>query len=118
MHRCTPPWSSAWSAPTLSGAITCPSAHPIVQIVADRCRWNTARCLADFLLRHPRLARTKRVLEFGAGAGLPSLLAVLQGAGGVVCTDYPDRDLVDNIRYNVGVNLPDAAGSLVDVQVG
>jgi EEF1A N-terminal glycine/lysine methyltransferase len=40
-------------------------------------------------------------LEFGAGAGLPSLACAIHGARKVVVTDYPDQDLVENLRYNI-----------------
>lgn len=43
----------------------------------------------------------KTVLELGAGSGLPSMIACKMKAKNVVCTDYPDEDLVDNIRYNL-----------------
>ncbi|TIA88278.1 hypothetical protein E3P99_02704 [Wallemia hederae] len=46
----------------------------------------------------------KRVLEFGAGTGLPSLLAALRGCPHVVCSDYDDAALIDNLRRNVAVN--------------
>jgi nicotinamide N-methyltransferase len=41
------------------------------------------------------------VLELGAGSGLPSLVCAINGAKQVVVTDYPDADLVENLRYNV-----------------
>jgi EEF1A N-terminal glycine/lysine methyltransferase len=41
------------------------------------------------------------VLEFGAGAGLPSLVCAINGARQVVVTDYPDQDLIENLRYNI-----------------
>jgi EEF1A N-terminal glycine/lysine methyltransferase len=41
------------------------------------------------------------VLEFGAGAGLPSLVCAINGAKQVVVTDYPDQDLIENLRYNI-----------------
>lgn len=41
------------------------------------------------------------MLELGAGAGLPSLICALNGADQVVVTDYPDSDLIDNLRYNI-----------------
>ncbi len=68
-------------------------------------RWKTARVLSDFLLRNPSLVRDKRILELGAGAGLPSIVSSLAGAKEVVITDYPDEQLVDNIRYNVECNI-------------
>jgi nicotinamide N-methyltransferase len=43
----------------------------------------------------------KTVLELGAGGGLPSLVCALSGAVQVVVTDYPDADLIENLRYNV-----------------
>lgn len=45
------------------------------------------------------------MLEFGAGAGLPSLVSALHGARAVIVTDYPDADLIDNLRYNVAACL-------------
>ena len=46
------------------------------------------------------------VLELGAAAALPSMVAALNGARKVVVTDYPDPELVENIVYNVDHNLP------------
>jgi nicotinamide N-methyltransferase len=43
----------------------------------------------------------KTVLELGAGAGLPSLVCALNGASQVVVTDYPDAELIENLRYNI-----------------
>lgn len=41
------------------------------------------------------------MLELGAGAGLPSLVCAINGASQVVVTDYPDADLIENLRYNI-----------------
>jgi nicotinamide N-methyltransferase len=41
------------------------------------------------------------VLELGAGAGLPSLVCAINGAVGVVVTDYPDSELIENLNYNI-----------------
>lgn len=41
------------------------------------------------------------MLELGAGGGLPSLVCALGGAAHVVVTDYPDTDLIENLRYNI-----------------
>ena len=43
----------------------------------------------------------KTVLEVGAGSALPSMCCCTRGAKNVVATDYPDANLVDNIRYNM-----------------
>lgn len=37
----------------------------------------------------------------GAGAGLPSLISAINGAKQVVVTDYPDVELVENLRLNI-----------------
>lgn len=63
--------------------------------------WNGARVLADYFETHPGTVRAKTVLELGAGAGLPSLVAGMLGAAKVVMTDYPDRDIVDVMQKNV-----------------
>jgi EEF1A N-terminal glycine/lysine methyltransferase len=47
------------------------------------------------------LVKDKAILEFGAGAGLPSLVCATKGARKVVVTDYPDEELVENLRYNI-----------------
>ena len=45
--------------------------------------------------------KDKCILELGAGSGLPSMCAARKGAKNVVCTDYPDEPLIDNIRHNM-----------------
>ncbi|KAH3903265.1 probable Putative nicotinamide N-methyltransferase [Saccharomycodes ludwigii] len=45
--------------------------------------------------------RSKTVLELGAAAGLPSIICGLNNAAKVVVTDYPDADLIENIKINV-----------------
>ncbi|KAK5124689.1 hypothetical protein LTR85_001402 [Meristemomyces frigidus] len=64
--------------------------------------WNAGRTLADYLESHSStLYENKTVLELGAGAGLPSLLCSIRGAKQVVVTDYPDAELIENLRYNI-----------------
>ncbi|KAF2725779.1 nicotinamide N-methyltransferas-like protein Nnt1 [Polychaeton citri CBS 116435] len=73
--------------------------------------WNAGRTLADFIEANAtEFVRGKTVLELGAGAGLPSLICTICGAARVVVTDYPDADLVDNLRFNIEhcTLLPDA----------
>ena len=41
------------------------------------------------------------MLELGAGAGLPSLVCAIRGARKVVATDYPDVELIENLRHNI-----------------
>ncbi|KAK3209598.1 hypothetical protein GRF29_44g91045 [Pseudopithomyces chartarum] len=64
--------------------------------------WNAGRTISTYLEQNADvLLKNKSVLELGAGAGLPSLVAAINGARSVVVTDYPDADLVENLRYNV-----------------
>ncbi|KAK6332502.1 nicotinamide n-methyltransferase [Orbilia blumenaviensis] len=63
--------------------------------------WNAARITCNYIESSAEsLVRGKTVLEFGAGAGLPSLLCAALGAKAVTITDYPDADLIQNIEYN------------------
>ncbi|KAG7662671.1 EFM7 [[Candida] subhashii] len=63
--------------------------------------WNAGIYTADYLDKHAdTLVSGKKVLELGAAAGLPSLICSLNNAKEVVCTDYPDADLISHIDYN------------------
>ncbi|AEO64284.1 uncharacterized protein THITE_2110264 [Thermothielavioides terrestris NRRL 8126] len=62
--------------------------------------WNGARVVAAHFEADPALVRGRTVLELGAGAGLPSIVAAALGARRVVVTDYPDPDLVANMWRN------------------
>ncbi|OJD33276.1 nicotinamide n-methyltransferase [Diplodia corticola] len=77
--------------------------------------WNAARTISRFLETLPQqdtaTIRGRTVLELGAGAGLPSLVCALGGAARVVCTDYPDADLVDNLRRNAAEASPEVAAA-------
>ncbi|OMP87889.1 putative nicotinamide N-methyltransferase [Diplodia seriata] len=90
--------------------------------------WNAARTISRFLETLPAAAgsaqaqqtvRNRTVLELGAGAGLPSLVCALPAGGGasrVVCTDYPDADLVDNLRHNAAHAHPALSPHVLKVE--
>jgi nicotinamide N-methyltransferase len=63
--------------------------------------WNGAKFISDYFEEDPSRVRGRSVLELGAGAGLPSLVAGILGADKVVMTDFPDPDLVANMQKNV-----------------
>lgn len=68
--------------------------------------WNGGRVLADMIERADDLlppvdVRGKRVVEFGAGAALPSIVALLNGAASVTVCEFPEEPLLQNIRANV-----------------
>jgi predicted nicotinamide N-methyase len=56
------------------------------------------------------------VLEVGAGAGLPGILAVLKGAEFVVLSDYESQSLLENLKRNVLENIPEDLLDKVAVQ--
>ena len=64
--------------------------------------WNAAQVITSFLEAHKeRYIAGKTVLELGAGAGLPSLACAVHGASAVIVTDYPEPDLVANLKHNI-----------------
>ncbi|KAH7068157.1 putative methyltransferase-domain-containing protein [Paraphoma chrysanthemicola] len=64
--------------------------------------WNAGITTSTYFESHASsLISNRTILELGAGAGLPSLVCALSGARTVVVTDYPDADLIDNLRYNI-----------------
>ena len=71
--------------------------------------WNGGRHIADMIARGALPVAGRRVLEFGAGAAVPSVVAALCGAAHVAATDFPEEPLLAPIRRNVAENIPDAA---------
>ena len=71
--------------------------------------WPAAQVLARHLDANPWLARSRPVLEIGAGAALPSVVAGLLGASAVVVSDWPDAKMLENMRHNLAANLPSEA---------
>ena len=80
------------------------------QLVSHRQRfahrlWPAARMLARYLDDHPELCQGRRVLEIGAGAALPSVIASLLGARALVVSDWPDKKMLSNMRANLRGNV-------------
>jgi len=67
--------------------------------------WNAGQWLATHFDLHPELVHGKSVVELGAGAGLPSVISALCGARLTVVTDYPDPELVENLQWNLDINV-------------
>jgi nicotinamide N-methyltransferase len=80
--------------------------------------WISAVFLADHIhlldLDRYQHLRKIRVLELGAGAGLPGiLLAKIRDDVQVVLSDYPDEELIDTLNQNVTSNIPDASAHVI-----
>lgn len=80
--------------------------------------WISAIFLADHihllgLDRYQHLHKI-RVLELGAGAGLPGILiAKTRNDVQVVLSDYPDEELIDALNQNVTTNISDGSAHVV-----
>ena len=71
-------------------------------MVQGHILWNAGKTVADYLEEHGDIyVKDRNILEFGAGAGLPSIVAAKNGAMSVLVTDYPDEELVENLRLNI-----------------
>ena len=66
--------------------------------------WNAGKWLANYIDQHPDIVLGKNILELGAGAALPSIVAVHRGAKYVVATDYPDQPIIDMLQCNMDRN--------------
>lgn len=55
------------------------------------CVWPASVVLGLLLVAHPDIVRGKRIMELGAGCGLPSSLCQRLGAEVVLATDFWDR---------------------------
>ncbi|KAJ2357253.1 Protein N-terminal and lysine N-methyltransferase efm7 [Coemansia sp. RSA 2618] len=75
--------------------------------------WNAAKVFATYLDMHPDVVANKTVLELGAAGALPSMIAAANHARHVVITDYPDADLLQNIRTTCGLNFPQSESLVV-----
>ena len=73
--------------------------------------WPAGQVLARRLDAAPSLVGGRAVLEIGAGAALPSVVAGALGASALVVTDYPDDLMLANMRSNLDANLTSAQRS-------
>ncbi|XGW16475.1 hypothetical protein V3C99_001717 [Haemonchus contortus] len=73
--------------------------------------WDSAIVLSNYLVAHTELVRGRRVLELGAGIGLPSIMAAKLSAKEVTATDQPSA--LSLLEENLIANLDDSEMSTV-----
>lgn len=66
--------------------------------------WPGCFVMADILAHNPHICLHKTILELGAGAALPSVVAGALGAKRVVVTDYPEQSVIENIEEVMEMN--------------
>mmetsp|Transcript_1112 Transcript_1112/g.1575 ORF Transcript_1112/g.1575 Transcript_1112/m.1575 type:complete len:258 (+) Transcript_1112:124-897(+) len=66
--------------------------------------WNGSIQVASYLAENDETIRGKAVVEVGAGAAFPSLVALAFGATKTVITDYPNQKVLANIEDNLARN--------------
>lgn len=77
--------------------------------------YNAARWMADLIDDRSLAVRGRHVCELGAGAGLPSIVAALNGAKTVVISDYgtdADVGLLRAIEHNIAYAQPHSSASM------
>lgn len=68
--------------------------------------WSGATVMAQYIASSSERHRIlkKSVIEFGAAAGLPSIVCSLLGASRVCASDYPSKAVIENLNKNVTRN--------------
>lgn len=105
--RTPPPTETTYTLPPISDGskavihLNLVGSHPLW----GHHLWNAAPTLSNYLCELGGFCQGKAVLELGAAAGLPSIVASRLGANVVVTTDYPDHDLIENLAKNLQKNL-------------
>ena len=77
--------------------------------------WPAGQVLARWLDEGRTAVGGRAVLEIGAGAALPSIVAGLRGARALVVSDYPDDKMLQNMIANLDANLTEAQRSHAEV---
>ena len=84
--------------------------------------WPGGAVLARYVLDHPEVARSKRVLDFGAGGGIAGIAAAMAGAAQVTASDldpFARAAIALNAELNdvVVATCGDVLGTDVDTDV-
>ncbi len=66
--------------------------------------WPGSIILAEELFMKRKLIENATVIEFGAAAGLPSIVAAKIGARRVCASDYPSKMVIETLQSNINTN--------------
>ena len=78
--------------------------------------WPGSQTISDVFVDNEVFIKGKRVLEFGAGCALPSLVCILLGASVVTITDFPAYGVLENIEALIDSNNLRSQDCLISVQ--
>mmetsp|Transcript_18270 Transcript_18270/g.33789 ORF Transcript_18270/g.33789 Transcript_18270/m.33789 type:complete len:313 (-) Transcript_18270:981-1919(-) len=78
--------------------------------------WQSSLTLAEEMCDGSVDVKDKIVVELGAGAALPGIVARRLGAKHVIISDYPDQAIIDNIECNVKENFMEGVDSPATVK--
>ncbi|PGH23082.1 hypothetical protein AJ80_02856 [Polytolypa hystricis UAMH7299] len=96
-----PPKPATFTEHRMLSGTTLPVRHVGDHPLYGNLLWNAGKTVAHYLEEHAaEWVEGKDILELGAAAGVPSMVSSIKGARTVVVTDYPDPDLVENMRIN------------------
>ncbi|KAI5476428.1 putative nicotinamide N-methyltransferase [Pseudohyphozyma bogoriensis] len=107
----TPPASASNPAPL---TVTIPASQSGLIELQAHYVWNAGIRMANLITTGKVEVKGKNVIELGAGAGIPGLLAAREGAESVVLSDFDNADLLSHIRDNIP-SLPPAYQPKVSV---
>ena len=69
--------------------------------------WSSSLALGCYLASNKNIVANKKVLEIGAGTGIPSILCGLLGAQSVTLTDKNIGSIGKIVRYSISFNSLD-----------
>mmetsp|Transcript_18708 Transcript_18708/g.24437 ORF Transcript_18708/g.24437 Transcript_18708/m.24437 type:complete len:275 (+) Transcript_18708:704-1528(+) len=67
--------------------------------------WSGSKVLAQYVWENRNQFSGAKVCEFGAGAGLPGIVAGKVGASVLLLSDYPSDHILDVLKENITLNL-------------
>lgn len=67
--------------------------------------WQSSITLSEYLIKNPELIKNKKIIELGAGSGLPSLVSFCLEPQFIICTDYPEKEILKTLHKNFAHNF-------------